>query len=84
MKKEVVIFYFSPNVNWELIEEVFGENYTDVETLTYAQCTQLNQFAFKEWGGEIEKHSLGTFMRAFNDEQISDLGYMRFFEVNAN
>ena len=74
------IFYFSPNVKWDIIEEMYGFDSWSVDNLSYAQCKELEKFAFKEWGGEIESFTFESFQRAFNDSRISDEGYIRIFE----
>ena len=76
----ITIFYFSPNVDWDLINEVYGETYTDVEELTIEQCRTLHTFANKEWGGEIYEFNPSAFEESFNGEFISDMGYIRIFE----
>lgn len=73
------IFYFSPNVDWELVESVYGEDYTDVETLTIEQCRTLHTFADKEWGGEIYEFEPSAYEEAFNEGTISDEGSIRIF-----
>lgn len=76
----ITIYYFSPNVDWDLIDEVYGKDYTDVEALTIEQCRTLHTFANREWGGEIYNFNPYSFEEAFNYDYISDMGYIRVFE----
>lgn len=76
----ITIFYFTPNVDWDLIDEVYGKEYTNVDELTIEQCRTLHTFANKEWGEEVFEYTPQSFEEAFNYDCISDMGYIRIFE----
>lgn len=78
----MIIFYFSPNVDWDTIKTTFGFTIDDIENLTYKNCIDLQKFAFKEWGGEILMFTPETFAILFNDGSISDEGYIKIFSNN--
>ena len=68
--KIMTIYYFSPNVCNDILDRVYN--------LTKEECEQLYNCDITE---NIDKYEdMKIFEQDFNNECISDLGYIRIFE----
>ena len=66
----MTIYYFSPNVCNDILDRVYN--------LTKEECEQLYNGDITE---NIDKYEdMKIFEQDFNNECISDLGYIRIFE----
>lgn len=66
----MTIYYFSPNVCNDILDRVYN--------LTKEECEQLYNGDITE---NIDKYEdIKIFEQDFNNECISDLGYIRIFE----
>lgn len=68
--KLMTIYYFSPNVSDDILNRVYD--------LTEEECEQLYNTALTE---DIEQYEdMQIFEKDFNNQCISDLGFIRIFE----
>lgn len=66
------VIYFTPN-----IFSVLGDDF-DVKDVMHMTSAEAIDFARNCCGGEAEIYTLSEFEYAFNDEQVSDMGYIVF------
>lgn len=66
------VIYFTPN-----IFRVLGDDF-DIKDVMHMTSAEAIDFARNCCGGEAEIYTLSEFEYAFNDEQVSDMGYIVF------
>lgn len=66
----MTIYYFSPNVSDDILERVYD--------LTEQECEQLYEVELIE--GLDKYDDMTIFETDFNNQCLSDLGYIRIFE----